>query len=143
MFSVAIYDSLPCKIVKMLIQFFVRSVFHVNSVHSGFFHSFDQQCRLKYQRIVLYRNTSMINVYHIMGTSSQDIKPFKIFLYLCEATLKAPIIRACLIGWIILFAVALFDPIVSHAGSDENGRWSIDFNNIPITDALSQLSQGF
>jgi len=83
----------------------------------------------------------MINVYHITGTCSQDIKPFKIFLYLCEATLRAPIIRACLIGWILLFAVALFDPIVSHAGSDENGRWSIDFDNIPITDALSQLSQ--
>jgi hypothetical protein len=69
------------------------------------------------------------------------IKPFKIFLYLCEATLRAPIIRACLIGWVILFAIALFDPIVSHAGSDENGRWSIDFNNIPIADALSQLSE--
>ena len=84
----------------------------------------------------------MIAIYGIMEKSGQHTKPFKIFLYLCEeATLRAPIIRACLIGWILVFAVALFGPIVSHAGRDENARWSIDFNNISLTDALSQLSQ--
>jgi hypothetical protein len=61
--------------------------------------------------------------------------------YLCEATLRAPVLRACLIGWILVLAVALFGPIVSHAGRAENTRWSIDFNNISLTDALSQLSQ--
>jgi hypothetical protein len=55
--------------------------------------------------------------------------------------LRAPIIRACLVGWILVLAVALFGPIVSHAGRAENTRWSIDFHNISLTEALSQLSQ--
>jgi hypothetical protein len=91
--------------------------------------------------MALYPDASMIRIYRIMGKSGQHIKPFKIFLYLCEATLRAPIIRAYLIGWILVFAVALFGPIVSYAARAENARWSIDFNNIPITDALTRLSQ--
>ena len=63
------------------------------------------------------------------------------FRYLCEAGLRTPIIRACLFVWILVFAVGLLDSVALHAGKDEEGRWSIDFNNITISEALSQLSQ--
>lgn len=46
-----------------------------------------------------------------------------------------------LISHALFFSVMLFNPSVLHAEKKENPTWSINFNNIAISEALDQLSR--
>jgi type II secretory pathway component GspD/PulD (secretin) len=50
-------------------------------------------------------------------------------------------IRLAFVVWCLLFSLVPFAPRVLHAEKEGEGRFSIDFDNVSISDALSQLSQ--
>jgi len=60
---------------------------------------------------------------------------------ICEATLGARNIKPYSVLPILLFSLFFFSPIGLYAEKKESLRWSIDFNNISISEALNKLSQ--
>ncbi|UCF85971.1 MAG: hypothetical protein JSV50_10165 [Desulfobacteraceae bacterium] len=50
-------------------------------------------------------------------------------------------IRLTFVVWCLLFSLVPFALRVLHAEKEGEGRFSIDFDNVSISDALSQLSQ--
>ena len=49
--------------------------------------------------------------------------------------------RSILIFYILLLSGMLFNPSVLHAEKRENLKWSVNFNNIAISEALDQLTR--
>ena len=49
--------------------------------------------------------------------------------------------RSILIFYILLFSIMLLIPSVLHAEKRENLKWSVNFNNIAISEALDQLTR--
>ena len=58
-----------------------------------------------------------------------------------ERTVRTKPRRSILIFYSLLLSGMLFNPSVLHAEKRENLKWSVNFNNIAISEALDQLTR--